>query len=90
MRDSLGVSEQTYQTLLDRCGLKGIFNYLNTYGEHMLSLYYYIDEKGSFMKPKRLSDHIAKAIFDALEPKEKMKILEYESYIEDLDNAASD
>lgn len=83
MKDALGISEEQYQLLLKRLTDMEIYEYLVSYGQGILSLYYYADRiGGSFIKPKYKTDLIANAIFNTLSTQEKMQMYQYFEWLE--------
>jgi len=78
MRFALGISEDSFNELLNKLSMQEIYVYLTDYGNGELSLYYYADRiGGSFLKPKYKTDLIANAIFNTLQSKNKMQLFEY-------------
>jgi len=52
-----------------------------------VNLMYYVDKKGDFNNPPLLPHkRIAKAVFDSLDTKEKLEIMEYIDYLENGDD----
>ena len=77
MREELGISEREYKKLLKKVGLDKIYNYRIKYGPGYISLFYYIDERGSFMRRKYFQDYIAKSIYDSLDASRQLSVLQY-------------
>ena len=83
MFDDLGISEEEYQNLLEMVDVSDIFKFMTNYKSGQTSIYNYADEHGRFIPPQSKFDTIAKYVFDALTPAEKMNFL---SYLEDVED----
>jgi len=77
MNKDLDVSEIEYQELLDKVGLRSIYEYLSDFGCGESSICKFVDERGNFTEKKYKRDLIADLIYSKLPAKRKMMIQWY-------------
>ena len=83
MFEELGITEEQYQELLTKVEVSDIFNFMTKYKYGQVSIYNYADEHGRFIPPKSKFDIIAKYVFDAHSPAEKINFLSYLESVEE-------
>ena len=82
MNEELGISQKSYTNLINKVGLKAVYDFCNKYMPGHIGLYHYIDARGRFIPNKYKQDIIASAIFDGLSTSDKMNVLQYIEYVE--------
>lgn len=84
MFEELGITEEKYNELVKKVGIKLIFHFLTEFDEmsNKFRLLYYMDDNGIFVGRKRPKDHICMAIFESLPNDDKSDVYSYMEYLE--------